>query len=556
MSNQMDLFGSGGAATAVLPNANEFGERNNREEIELQLGVIEAETWAARHKFHKYWGKKPANVVERYVRHFTTPGEAVCDPFCGSGVTAVEAVIAKRNFIGFDINPFAVRHTKALLYPPDVAKFAEAAKRIAGAVGKEAVELFSTNCRKCGKSTEVKSYLYEGDVMQEVRYKCASCGSVAAEPDAYDLALASAPHSAPCGTPDADIFYGWQMRKLKRRSVRRWSEMFTSRNFRIAGLIWREIMKVEDERVKEWAMLTFTAGLAQFTKMIADYKGAGGGPSWKINCYWLPDRWQELNPLRFFENRVKRSIAAIADLNKSGAPFACKGLVHATDSRNLPLEDASVDYIFTDPPYGGEGIQYGELSMLWCIWLGEEQKLESEIAFNPVRGLSERDYANGLKSSFSEAYRILKPGKAMTVTFANKDPDVWDALMEACRSAGFRLLTAAPMERSAPSLTETTMARAPKADLVLTFERPITNVKGRKYVAKDTYDLKQRILVLANKLASKGLPVNASHIYDMITIDWFSWYYENGARPNSLRPTQGAIIGILNALESQKEIHA
>ena len=43
---------------------------------------------------------------------------------------------------------------------------------------------------------------------------------------------------------------------------------------------------------------------------------------------------------------------------------------------------------------------------------------------------------------------MLKPDAYLTVTFANKDPVVWDALMRACRGAGFSLITAAPLKRS------------------------------------------------------------------------------------------------------------
>ena len=54
---------------------------------------IEAKTYPARYRMHKYWAKKPYNVVSYYINHYTKKGDVVFDPFCGSGVTAVEALV-------------------------------------------------------------------------------------------------------------------------------------------------------------------------------------------------------------------------------------------------------------------------------------------------------------------------------------------------------------------------------------------------------------------------------------------------------------------------------
>src|SRR5262245_66181136 len=95
----------------------------------------------------------------------------------------------------------------------------------------------------------------------------------------------------------------------------------------------------------------------------------------------------------------------------------------------------------------------------------------------------------------------------MTVTFANKDPIVWDALMTACRVAGFSLVTAAPMKRSAPSLTETTMHKAPKADLVLTFEKPTAiRTEGAKSERRRNYSLDAAVKRIAMARESGRAP--------------------------------------------------
>src|SRR5690606_16679029 len=118
----------------------------------------------------------------------------------------------------------------------------------------------------------------------------------------------------PEGAPDGDIVFGWEMQKLKRRNVGRWRELFTARNYASAAWLREEIARLSDPACREWLFFTLTAALAQCTRMIADFSGEAGGPSWKINCYWLPERWQELNPLWYFENRIKKSLESIRDL--------------------------------------------------------------------------------------------------------------------------------------------------------------------------------------------------------------------------------------------------
>jgi DNA modification methylase len=46
------------------------------------------------YKIHPYHTKQPSNVVGEYIRHFSSEGDLVVDPFCGSGVTAVEALLS------------------------------------------------------------------------------------------------------------------------------------------------------------------------------------------------------------------------------------------------------------------------------------------------------------------------------------------------------------------------------------------------------------------------------------------------------------------------------
>lgn len=64
---------------------------------------------------HGYYTKQAWNVVAEYIKNFTKPGDLVLDPFGGSGVTVVEALMNNRKGISIDINPMAVFLVQSLM---------------------------------------------------------------------------------------------------------------------------------------------------------------------------------------------------------------------------------------------------------------------------------------------------------------------------------------------------------------------------------------------------------------------------------------------------------
>lgn len=49
--------------------------------------------------------QKPTELVQQLIEQFSEPGQLICDPFLGSGTTAVAAVKADRHYIGWEIDP-------------------------------------------------------------------------------------------------------------------------------------------------------------------------------------------------------------------------------------------------------------------------------------------------------------------------------------------------------------------------------------------------------------------------------------------------------------------
>jgi hypothetical protein len=64
-----------------------------------------------------YWSKKPYTAIRDYIRHYTEPGDIVLDPFCGSGGTALAALLEGRSVIASDLSPAATFITKNYCTP-------------------------------------------------------------------------------------------------------------------------------------------------------------------------------------------------------------------------------------------------------------------------------------------------------------------------------------------------------------------------------------------------------------------------------------------------------
>lgn len=49
--------------------------------------------------------QKPTELVQQLIEMFTEPGQLICDPFLGSGTTAIAAIRTGRHYIGYEIDP-------------------------------------------------------------------------------------------------------------------------------------------------------------------------------------------------------------------------------------------------------------------------------------------------------------------------------------------------------------------------------------------------------------------------------------------------------------------
>lgn len=117
------------------------------------------------YNMHTYWSKKPHDAIREYIRHYTKPGDLVLDPFCGSGGTALAALMEGRAAIAIDLSPAATFITKNYCTPVDVDMLQQAFEELQRQVKPEMDWLYETRCDRCdGRATTaytVYSYVFQ-----------------------------------------------------------------------------------------------------------------------------------------------------------------------------------------------------------------------------------------------------------------------------------------------------------------------------------------------------------------------------------------------------------
>jgi len=196
-------------------------------------------------------------------------------------------------------------------------------------------------------------------------------------------------------------------------------------------------------------------------------------------------------------------------INTLAAAFA---MVHgheaAVEVRNascldLDLPDGSVDYVFTDPPFGGN-IPYAEVNFINEAWLGRVTDPAEEAIVSPHQRKTVDDYRDLLQGAFREFHRVLRPDGHATVVFHSASAQVWNSLRNACEAAGFTVANTSVLDKTQGSFKQVRTAGAVKGDPLILLDKTPPKATAE---ATDVWVLANR---LADRAALSGDPTEAT----------------------------------------------
>jgi DNA modification methylase len=238
--------------------------------------------------------------------------------------------------------------------------------------------------------------------------------------------------------PDEKIWAGRELMTMgpNRKGIQKISDFFTPRNFRALGFIWNTI-NTQTTKAKEALKFAFTSQVNRASRL-RRMRPLGPGEQLSGTLY-VASLTVESNVFKIFELAVSNYRETVGQVKPRKA--AC--VVNNGSATCLPIPDSSIDYIFTDPPFGGN-LYYADVALLWEAWLGRFTDETQELVYNRQRAKDKNfrtieTYARGMKEAFSEMFRVLKPGRWCTVEFNNSDGRVFQAICDAASNAGFRI---------------------------------------------------------------------------------------------------------------------
>lgn len=153
-------------------------------------------------------------------------------------------------------------------------------------------------------------------------------------------------------------------------------------------------------------------------------------------------------------------------------------MISTASSTALSLPDASIDYIFIDPPFGAN-IPYADLDYLVEAWHSVFTAVQQEAILDERRGKHLTEYQGLMERCLHEFYRVLKPGRWMTVEFSNSSNQVWVSIQNALMTAGFVVADTRILDKEQLSHRQLTAKNAVKRDLVISAYRPVSELEQR-----------------------------------------------------------------------------
>ena len=242
----------------------------------------------------------------------------------------------------------------------------------------------------------------------------------------------------------------------------------------------------------------------------------------QAGTYYLPPVFREIKILNGIEYNVSQVEKAAIEINRSisNSPELSISTQSATDLWNVL--SSSIDYIFTDPPYGDK-LQYGELNFIWEAWLDfDTQWHDEEIVINEIRGKTEVDWACMMRQAMGECFRVLKPGRWLSLCYHDTSEGTWPLIQDIMAEVGFvidKSESALFIDAEQKSYNQLVADKVNKRDLVINFRKPkLGEVAADVALTGDedstTFNDKVRTIIRDYLIANPG--TTKDRIYDQV----------------------------------------
>jgi 16S rRNA G966 N2-methylase RsmD len=281
-----------------------------------------------------------------------------------------------------------------------------------------------------------------------------------------DLIERIAAEPIPHTVPQVEIPWGDLYRSGYHQGITHLHHFYTRRNLIVFARLWQRTEKYSGairDALRFW-LLSYNASHATIMSRVVAKAGQNDlvTTSAQPGVLYVSGLPIEKNLFGGLRRKLKTITQAFeTTYGRSG-----KITVRQQSSCKLDLPDNSIDYVFTDPPFGGN-IPYAEVNFINEAWLDNFTDRTDEITVSKHQDKSLADYEGLMARALSEVHRVLKPNRKATLVFHSAAANVWNALQSAYQSANLAVERASVLDKTQGSFKQVTTEGAVRGDPVL-----------------------------------------------------------------------------------------
>lgn len=324
-----------------------------------------------------------------------------------------------------------------------------------------------------------------GEPWQRVKFKPSmlvySVGKTRYEkvPDERDLetigkiALLAPPSALPTNRfPIEKMYHG---SRIAPKGFTHVHHFFLPRAAQAIGKLWEGAQKHGDPRIRSFLLFMVEQAVWGFSMLNRYSPSHFSQVNRALNgVYYVASQHAECSPSYNLSGKLDRLAKAFRDFRATPSHAA----INTGTATRLPIPDSSIDYVFTDPPFG-ENIYYADLNFLVESWHGITTDAKPEAIIDKFKDKALPEYQHLMQRCFAEYHRVLKPGRWMTVVFSNSKASVWNAIQVALQQAGFVVAEVSALDKVQGSYRQVTSTTAVKQDLVISAYKPNGGLEQR-----------------------------------------------------------------------------
>lgn len=391
---------------------------------------------------HPYWARKPFNIVESLICHYSTEGDTIADPFMGSGTSVIAAIKNNRNVIGSDLSPISKLIVKSIL---ESAKSPSKYKKILEKTMQDwiafSIDLYKTTSGKC---VERENFIVSGDYvngnfsldfeaakLKPVRNNELSGKIEIVDSVKYQKRLMKSYSKKPIDF--SKICFTENTRIAVHKGVKA-SDFFTKRNIIFINYALQYIVEnLSSNKEKDFIRLFLSSMIPMLR--LSDKKASSQWP------YWRPKRaLTSRNPIVAIKRRQKSFLAYLNWEKGALNNTTLKTRIYQCPAKNFSKKFSDkVDLIITDPPYSDHAPYMEYSDLYWSIVSGKRTDhlwKEEIVITNAVGRIKDsKGYTSRMFKSFCSILTKLKDNGYFIFFYLDKNINHWASIKEALKKS-------------------------------------------------------------------------------------------------------------------------